>query len=618
MSLADLKRGFRIADFEIRPLEGQIIGPDGSAHLQPKSADVLMCLAAHAGEVVERDQILAEVWGEHTVSDESLTRCIGDLRHHFGDHRGDSSLIETVPKRGYRLIGKVQLLDGTEPEEYATHGSATALRSARRPMLRVVSVALIALLAVLLGLNVVGLRDRLLGGGAPGSFTSIAVLPFVNMSDDPGNEYFSDGISEEILNLLVKVPELRVTSRLSAFSFKGQNVDVPTIAARLNVAHVLEGSVRKFGSQLRITAQLIEVATDTHLWSATYDRELENIFAIQDEIAAAVVDALKITLLGKEPKAIETNPEAYALYLQGRYLNNQRTDVSYTQAERLLKQALEIDSGFAPAWAELGNVYNNQANEGARLFDEGHELARDTIQQALAINPQYGRAYAGLAMVEMFYDWDFTSAEQNMQRALALNPGDAFILHVAGWLNENLGRIDDAIDLMQQSIALDPVSPGSHRRLGSMLYRAHRLEEATDSLKMALSLSPGLDRAQVYIGRVLLAQGDASGALVAMEQVADEFWHLFGTAIVQHVLGDTGASDAALQEMIEKWAAESAYQIAYVYAFRGEIDHAFDWLDQAYDKRDPGLAQMLLEPLFANLHDDPRWTAFLDKMGLPH
>ena len=447
---------------------------------------------------------------------------------------------------------------------------------------------------------------------------SIAVLPFVNMSDDAGNEYFSDGISEEILNLLAKVPEMRVTSRSSAFSFKGQNVDIPTIAARLNVAHVLEGSVRKFGSQLRITAQLIEVATDTHLWSATYDRELENIFAIQDEIAAAVVDALKITLLGKEPKAIETNPEAYALYLQGRYLNNQRTDVSYTQAERLLKQALEIDSGFAPAWAELGNVYNNQANEGARLFDEGHELARDTIQQALAINPQYGRAYAGLAMVEMFYDWDFTAAEQNMQRALALNPGDAFILHVAGWLNENLGRIDDAIDLMQQSIALDPVSPGSHRRLGSMLYRAHRLEEATDSLKMALSLSPGLDRAQVYIGRVLLAQGDASGALVAMEQVADEFWHLFGTAIVQHVLGDTGASDAALQEMIEKWAAESAYQIAYVYAFRGEIDHAFDWLDQAYDKRDPGLAQMLLEPLFANLHDDPRWTAFLDKMGLPH
>ena len=450
------------------------------------------------------------------------------------------------------------------------------------------------------------------------SIKSIAVLAFVNMSDDPSNEYFSDGISEEILNLLAKVPELRVTSRSSAFSFKGQNLDVPTMAAKLNVAHVLEGSVRKSGNQLRITAQLIEGVTDTHLWSETYDRELEDIFAIQDEIAAAVVEALKITLLGKAPKATETNPEAYTLYLQGRHLNNQRTEESFKRAEALLKQALEIDPGFAPAWAALGNLYNSQAGASARPFDEGYELARDTLQQALDIDPDYGRAYAGLVMVEMFYDWDFTAAEQNMQRALALNPGDAFILHVAARLNANLGRIDDAIDLMQQSIALDPVSAGSHRRLGSMLYRAHRLEDATDSLKMALSFSPGMDRAQVYIGRVLLAQGDASGALVAMEQVASGFWRLLGTAIVQHVLGDTGASDAALQEMIEKWAAEAAYQVAYVYAFRGEIDHAFDWLDQAYDKRDPGLAQMLLEPLFANLHDDPRWEPFLDKMGLPH
>ena len=617
-----LLQGFRLGPWTVEPLRGAVTGPNGEPHhLQPKVMDVFVYLAGHANELVTREKLLETVWCENAVSDEPLTRAIGELRRALGDDRSDPTMIETVPKRGYRLFGKVHLLDGTKPEEYATRGSATAVRTARGPILRAVSVALVALLAVLaglVGLNVVGLQDRLLGGGAPGPITSIAVLPFVNMSDDPGNEYFSDGISEEILNLLVKVPELRVTSRLSAFSFKGQNVDMPTMAAKLNVAYVLEGSVRKSGIQLRITAQLIEVATDTHLWSATYNRELENIFAIQDEIAAAVVDALKITLLGKEPRATETNPEAYSLYLQGRHLHNLGKEESYKQAETLLTQALEIDPGFAPAWAELGDLYNSQASASARPFDEGYELARDAIQQALAIDPQYGRAYAGLAMVEMFYDWDFTAAEQNMQRALALNPGDAFILHVAGWLNDNLGRIDDAIDVMQQSIAVDPVSAGSHRRLGSMLYRAHHLEEAAHSFQMALSLSPGIDRAQVYIGRVLLAQGDAPAALVAMEQVASDFWRPFGTAIVQHVLGDTGASDAALQELIEKWEAEAAYQIAYVYAFRGETDHAFDWLDQAYDNRDPGLAQMLLEPLFANLHDDPRWTAFLDKMGLPH
>ena len=194
---------------------------------------------------------------------------------------------------------------------------------------------------------------------------SIAVLPFANMSNDPDNEYFSDGISEEILNLLAQVPELRVTSRSSAFSFKGQNLDVPTMAAKLNVAHVLEGSVRKSGNQLRIVAQLIDVESDTHLWSETYDRELKDIFAIQDEIAGAVVAALKITLLGKEPRAIETKPEAYALYLQGLHFSNQLSAESSKKAERLLLQALEIDPGFAPAWTELGTVYERQAADFA-------------------------------------------------------------------------------------------------------------------------------------------------------------------------------------------------------------------------------------------------------------
>ncbi|MCH7538079.1 MAG: tetratricopeptide repeat protein [Proteobacteria bacterium] len=451
------------------------------------------------------------------------------------------------------------------------------------------------------------------------SAKTIAVLPFVNMSDDASNEYFSDGISEEILNLLSKVSELRVTSRSSAFSFKGQNLDVPTMAARLNVAHILEGSVRKSGNDLRITAQLIDVATDTHLWSETYDRELENIFAIQDEIAAAVVDALKITLLGTKPKATETNPEAYALYLQGRHLINQRTEESNKQAETLLKQALDIDSGFAPAWAALGSVYRRQAAFfGLRPVDEGYEMARHAIQKALEIDAQLGLAYGLLAAINMSYDWDFDAAVQNVQRALKLNPRNATILMTAGRLNDALGRVDEAIDLYRQSIALDPVSPEGHNRLGGIFYNAHRLEEAADSFQMAQSLMPGRHAAQFNIGLVLLAQGDAPAALVAMEQETSDAIRLFGTAVVQHALGDAGASDAALQELIEKWAATSAYHVAHAYAFRGEIDNAFDWLEQAYDNHDSGLTEMLLHSLLANLHDDPRWEPFLDKMGLPH
>jgi TolB-like protein/Flp pilus assembly protein TadD len=454
---------------------------------------------------------------------------------------------------------------------------------------------------------------------APPSVHSIAVLPFENMSDDPGNEYFSDGVSEEILNLLAEVPKLQVTSRSSAFSFKGQNLDVPTMAARLNVAHVLEGSVRKFGKQLRVTAQLIEVKSDTHLWSKTYDRELKNVFAIQDDIAAAVVDALKITLLGEKPKSTETNPEAYALYLQARQTTRQQTAEGLKQAETLLEQALEIDPGYAPAWGMLAHVYERQAQAfGPRPLDEGIELARHAIQRALAIDPQDGGVYAVLAWVDMFYDWDFTAAHQNLQQASKLNPGDAWILVSAARLNNVLGRPDEAIDLLRQSVALDPVSSGAHFWLGLTLYYAGRLDEAADSFQMVLSLSPGSIVVHKSLGLVLLAQGDAPAALLAMEQEPADRWRLHGTAIVQHVLGDAKASDAALQGLIECCAAEAAAQVAEVYAFRGEIDNAFDWLQRAYDNRDGGIVFMLVNPLLANLHDDPRWEPFLDKMGFPH
>jgi TolB-like protein/Flp pilus assembly protein TadD len=465
-----------------------------------------------------------------------------------------------------------------------------------------------------------GAREELASAVEPqGSANSIAVLAFADLSPEGDQEYFSDGVSEEILNLLAKVSELRVTSRSSAFSFKGQNLDVPTMAARLNVSHVLEGSVRKSGNQLRITAQLIEGVTDTHLWSKTYDRELKNVFAIQDEIAAAVVDALKITLLSEEPKAAETNPEAYALYLQGRHFSNQYTAVRNKQAETLLKQALEIDPGFAPAWTALGNVYISQADPYfLRPKDEAYELARDAIQRALAIDPQNSLAYQALAEVEIWYDWDFTAAFQHSQQALALNPGDAAILSWVAYVEEILGRLDEAIDLHRQSLALDPLSPGAYYRFGRALYRAHRLDEAADAFQLALSLSPGWFLAQRNLGLALLAQGDAPAALEALEQETYIGWNLPGVAIVQHALGDAGASDAALQELIEKYAAPAAYQVAEIYAFRGEVDYAFDWLEQAYDNRDAGMTNLLLDPLLTNLHDDPRWEPLLDKMGLPH
>jgi len=447
---------------------------------------------------------------------------------------------------------------------------------------------------------------------------SIAVLPFVNMSGDPDNEYFSEGISEEILNLLARIPQLQVTSRSSAFSFKGQNADVPTIAAKLNVAHVLEGSVRKSGDQVRITAQLIEVDTDTHLWSETFDRNYENIFAIQDEIAAAVADALQITLLGNAPKAIETDPDAHSLYLQARYLMVQNIRESNLRAETLLKQAIEIDPDFAPAWVDLGNIYRAQALfYGILPADEGIEMARKAIHEALDIDPDYGPAFSALADIEMLYGWNFARASEHFQRALELSPGNAAVLESASQLNVATGRLDEAIDQLERAVALSPVSFTAHHSLGSAYAIAQRLDDAADSYQIAISLNPDGLVGHWALGLVRLEQGDVSAAMAEMEAEKGNFFRLHGTALVQHALGDTGATNAALEKLIDCCAGVGAFQIAEIYAIRGEIDLAFEWLNKVYDYHDTAMVYVFVWPGFDNLHDDPRWEPLLDKMGLP-
>ena len=273
---------------------------------------------------------------------------------------------------------------------------------------------------------------------------SIAVLPFVNMSSDKDQEYFSDGISEELLNLLAKIPKLRVISRSSAFSYKGKDVKLAQVAQELNVAHILEGSVRKAGNKVRITAQLIEARSDTHLWSNTWDRELDDIFAVQDEIAAAVVEQLKITLLGEAPKAKEVNPEAYALFLQGRQLRRQGTPEGFEQAIALFQQALAIDPNYAAAWEQLAAVYVNQAGLRHAPLEEGVRLAREAAAKALAIDPDFAPAHARLGWIAMTFDGDLAAAARHYEHALALEPANTDIIGNAANLAANLNRLDTA------------------------------------------------------------------------------------------------------------------------------------------------------------------------------
>jgi TolB-like protein/lipoprotein NlpI len=448
----------------------------------------------------------------------------------------------------------------------------------------------------------------------PVSEHSIAVLPFVDMSSGKDQEYFSDGISEELLNLLAKIPQLEVTARTSSFAFKGEKIGITEVARQLHVAHVLEGSVRKSGNAVRITAQLIKAGTDTHLWSQTYDRKLDDIFAIQDEIAADVVKQLKVTLLGAAPKVRTTDPEAYALYLQAVQLGRTQTAEAFQQSDALYRKVLAIDPRYAPAWAGLADNFYQKANQGLLSEKEGYGLAREAATKALAIDPEYAPAHARLGYIADS-DNDLAGAAEHFKRALALDPSDLDVLRNSAVLLADLGRLDEALALDEAVVHRDPVNVNALFNLGLRQRSAGRFDAAIASFRTVLSLAPGRGNAHAQLGSALLLKGDAQGALAEIKQETSEVWKMMGLPMAYHALGRKADSDAALATLIAKNEKDGPYNIAYVYAYRGEADEAFAWLDKAVEYGDPGLADIVTEKLFDKIRADPRWLAFLRKLG---
>lgn len=444
---------------------------------------------------------------------------------------------------------------------------------------------------------------------------SIAVLPFADLSPQGDQGYFSDGISEELLNLLAKIPELRVISRSSAFSFRGKDMDIPTIAGQLQVAHVLEGSVRKAGTRVRITAQLIDARSDTHLWSQTFDRTLDDIFAIQDEIAAEVVEQLKITLLGNAPRARQTVPEAFTLFLQARYFLDQYTAESLEKSAELYQRALALDPEYPPALKGLGEVYANQAAMGLRPFEESIEFVRELVNKAVSIDPQYADAYAGLGSLSQYFDNDLRSAAQHFQKAVELGPSQATIVGDAGMFALFLGRTNQAIKLFEYQVTLDPVSPTAHYQLARALRMAGPFDEAVAAYRTVLNLSPERIAAQYGLGISLLLNGELQAALQEMKQEKLQVLRLTGLALVYHALEQAAESDAALEELIDKHAQDAAMYIASILAFRNETEPAFAWLKRTEGMNSPDLIGVNVSPLFASLYHDPRWQDYLERLG---
>jgi TolB-like protein/Tfp pilus assembly protein PilF len=446
---------------------------------------------------------------------------------------------------------------------------------------------------------------------------SIAVLPFVNISGDKEQEYFSDGLSEELIDHLVHSADLKVIARASSFQFKGRNEDVRSIARKLGVTHVLEGSVRKGGDQLRITAQLVSASDGAHLWSQTYDRRLTDIFKVQGEIADQVSRALHVALRnGYRAADREPDVQAYNLVLEGRYFEARSTLRDVEKAAELYKRAVDRDPEYALGWVRLAHAYLVEETRKGPPSEEQNRRVLDALDRAIRLDPNLVYAYYTRAAFEMNITWNWDAAQANDQRIREIDPRSELLPGAFGDHALIFGQVDRAIELYQEALTRNPLDPNMLNSLGIALCAANRFQPCLQNQLRLVQLHPEFDGVNSSVGMARLYLGQFAAALAAMQQEPNEDYRLRGLAAVFWAMGRRTESDAALKALTDKFASIDSYGIAVVHAYRGEIDDAFRWLDRAYQEHNHDMPMVKTDPGFTNLRGDPRFQALLSRMRL--
>lgn len=621
----------KVGEWSVDPALGEISSGGRVTKLDPLTMRLLLYFAANSGRVVALQELLDAVWPNVVVTPQSVYNTVAQLRRTLGDLAEAPTYIENIPRKGYRLIAKVdnRLIErratGATPAQTPPLSRATANTPAAvgdRPRSRLVTpralgviaaIALLSALAIALGLARGGFfRSR--SASESTAAHAIAVMPFKDLTEAKDREYLAEGLAEEIGSVLSRLPTLRVIGRASAFASRADSV--PDIASKLHVDHILEGSVQSSARGLRITAALIRTDGGQYLWSKTYDRATDDYFSVEDEIARDVAGALTNTglPLNRSASACGQNGEAYNLLLQGRYLGRRNTRVDRDRSIDLYQQAVALEPNCARAWAWLSTGYGVQTAEGWADPESGYQHARDAAERALRLDPLEADAHAALAYVEEYRDWNWSGAQAELQRALALNAGDVRVLNMNGHLAVDLGQLDSAIALYRRAVAADPLSPGALGGLAGALWGRGSSSEAEAIYRHAIMLSSA--RFHTWIGLILLDRGDKPGALAEVEQEVDPALRLMGLGIVQSALGNRAASDQAVAELVEKFP-DRPIRVAEVYARRGEPDAAFQWLERAFARRDAGMTWLKNDVPLRPLLADPRYNALLRRMGLP-
>ena len=602
--------------------------------LTPKALETLLFLVERRGHIVEKDDLMKAVWPDTFVEEASLSRNIFVLRKTLSDGQDGRAFIETIPKRGYRFVADVQIResDATTSEERRESPAdlPTSETPPRRRPLRaslLVVASLVLLLGVVLALNVAGLRNRLLGYLAGQKIQSLAVLPLENVSGDPSQEYFADGMTDTLITDLAKIHSLRVISRTSTSQYKGTRKTAPQIARELGVDAIVEGTVLRSGTQVRVTAQLIRARYEAHLWADMYQRDVGDAMTMQGEVARAIADSIRAQVTPVEradlSAARRVDPDVYELYLQGRYFWNKRDPAGLSKAKQYFERAIEKDPNFALGYVGLADTYNVMADSLVVKSTEALPRSREAALKALQIDDNLAEAHASLAYVNLEFDWDWPAAERQFHRSIELNPSYATAHQWYSMYLAAMGRCDESLAEIRRAEVLDPLSLIIRLDEAAEAYWCRHLDLAVDEIRRVIEIAPDYPQARFYIAGGYVDKG-------MFEQGEAEFkkgLELAGGAVLSSRVFEAWMDSKSGKQLearrildeVRKASDESGtddFLLAATYGNLGDRDTAFEYLEKAYRNRVYWLIYLKLEPRFDSLRDDPRFHELLRRMHL--